>query len=92
MLCLYYAHVNSALAKNALYTKHTNWERLVVIKRQGVKLPKVSESLPDSVAAVLRTMKLEPSTRAIKELEEQGQVMESWFHAQTLISSLTEKK
>lgn len=44
------------------------------------------DSLPDSVAAALGTMKQEPPTRVVVELDEQEKVMESRSHSETPVS------
>lgn len=92
MTYLYLEHANSALTSNALYTKHTNREKWFTFKLQRVKLSKVFESLPDSVAATLGIMKLDPPTKAVVTLDEQEQIVESRRLPETLVCLLINKK
>lgn len=53
----YLENVESTLLTNALYMELANGKERVVSELQSPKLPRMAESLPDSVAAALRTIK-----------------------------------
>lgn len=59
---------------------------------QSRNLSLVLESLPDSVMAMLETMKLESPTRAVVEINEERWVVESIPHPDTPNSLLTKRK
>lgn len=81
---LYQEHVKSVLTNTALYVEQKYWEKRVVNEPGGVKYRKVSETVPDSVMAALENTKPEPMTRAVVEIGEQGQVVESRSLSETL--------
>lgn len=79
----------SALTSNALYKDLTNWEQLVTYSPQSPKLPKVFESLNESVAVALETRKPEPPIRAVVELDDQVRVVQGKPDPKSEISFVT---
>lgn len=59
---------------------------------QDAELPRLFESLPDSVATVLGIMKPWPPTAAVVELEDQGRVVSSRPYPETHVSLLMKRK
>lgn len=84
MIYVYLVHITSWLTNNAEYTGRTKWDKWVIYELQGAKLRRVFDLLADFVAAALGSMKREPLTRALVELDEQGQVEKSRPHPGTL--------
>lgn len=83
---------NSALAKNVPYTKLRNWDKLLMYSLKSTKLSRVFESQPDSKAAELENIKQLLSIRAIIELSEQRQVVESNKSPKRPVSLLMKRK
>lgn len=84
--------LNSLVMNNALYTEHRKRERCAINKLLSQKLPRVFESLSDSIAAAQRVVKLEHPSRAIVELEEQEPVLKSRHYPGKPVSLLIKKK
>lgn len=59
---------------------------------QTPKLPRMFESLPDSVAAALEIMTSESPNKAVVEPDERGQVVKSSPYPEMPASSLMKKK
>lgn len=89
---LYLEYVSSVFKNNALHTEHTIWENCFTYKLQVTKRPKVFRSLSASVSAALGIMKQEAPSRAIVELDEKEQAVESKSHPETQLLSLTKRR
>lgn len=88
---LYLEQVNSALTNIEPYVKHKIWKTWVLYEIQRPKLPRVFQSLSDSVAAVFGIVKVEPPSRPAVEHDEQRQVVESILLSETSVSSLLKR-
>lgn len=71
---------------------HKNYDNWFVYELQGAKLSNAFESLSDSVAATLGTMKPDTSYRAVMELEKQLKVVEKSPDPEKSLCSLTKRK
>lgn len=70
MTYLYAEYGSSALTKKKLYEDLKNYEKSVIYNLRSTELPNLLELVLDSVEAALAVIRLNPSTRAVVEVNE----------------------